>query len=104
MDLKINTLVIEEDRTAHIARHGVTIEEVLEIISGNYIFIQGKYKRWQLIGKTRNKRFLAVIVGERQEQNTYGLVTARPASRKERNFYKEFTTQLGGEENEKERK
>ncbi len=98
MDLIIDELIIEGDRPAHIAKHAVRIEEVLEIVSGDYLFIDGKLGRWLLIGKTKKKRFLTIIAGERKQKNTYGLVTARPSSKQERSFYKEFTRQKGGGE------
>ena len=97
-EFKIDYLIVEEDRPSHILKHDVTIGEVSEIISNDYIYIQAKYGRWQLIGKTRKNRFLTIIVGNRSKKNTYGLVTARPASKKERDFYKEFTFQLKSEE------
>ncbi len=100
MDLEIDELIIEEDRSAHIARHKVTVKEVQEVVSGSYVFIQGKYERLLLIGKTKKGRFLTVVIGEREKKNTYGLVTARPASREERSLYREFTFQTGGEEND----
>lgn len=96
MDLIIKELIIEEDRLVHIAKHNIKIEEVLEIVSGDYLFINGKLGRWLLIGKTKKKRFLTVVVGERAQKNTYGLVTARPSSKEERSFYKEFTRQKVG--------
>lgn len=99
MDIIIDELIIEEDRPAHIAKHDVKIEEVLEIISGDYLFIDGKLGRLLLIGKTKKKRFLTVVVGEREQKNAYGLVTARPSSKEEQSFYKEFTIQKGGEDN-----
>lgn len=98
MDLVIDELIIEKDRVRHIARHNVVIEEVLEIVNGDFLFIAGKEERWLLIGKTQEKRFLTVIVGVRNRKNSYGLVTARPSSKEERNFYKEFTFQQGGGE------
>lgn len=104
MDLKIDHLIIEEDRPSHIAKHNIKIEEVLEVMSTDYVYIQAKHGRWQIIGKTKKNRFLSIIVGKRSEENTYGLVTTRPSSREERSFYKEFATQLGGEKNERGRK
>lgn len=101
---KIECLIIEEDRPGHILKHHVTTEEVSEIISKDYVYIKAKHGRWQLIGKTKKSRFLTIILGKRSEKNTYGLVTARPASRKERSFYKEFTFQLAGEEDKDEKK
>lgn len=92
----IEALIIEEDRSAHIAKHDIIVEEVKEVISGDFVYIQGKENRWLLIGKTKKKRFLTIIVGARKEKNIYGLVTARPARREERSFYKEFVLQKGG--------
>jgi uncharacterized DUF497 family protein len=96
MDLSISELIVELDRPKHIAKHKVTKNEVFEIIYGDYVFIDGKYGRWLLIGKTRKNRFLTVVVGEREKPGIYGLVTARPSSKKERSFYQEFTFQKGG--------
>ncbi len=92
MDIVVDELVIEEDRPDHIAKHKVTIGEVLEIVKGDYVYIDGKLGRWLLIGKTKRKRLLTVVIGERIEKNVYGLVTARPSSKEERSFYNEFTT------------
>ena len=97
MDIVVDELIIEEDRPEHIAKHEVKIDEVLEIVSGDYLFIDGKLGRWLLIGKTKRKRFLTVVVGERKHKNTYGLVTASPSSKEEKSFYIEFTMQRGGE-------
>lgn len=98
-DVFIEELIIESDREEHIARHKIIIEEVSEIISGNYVYIKGKLQRWLLIGKTKKGRFLTVIVGTRKKKNIYGLVTARPSRKEEKSFYQEFI--LGGEENDK---
>lgn len=103
-ELKVEYLIVDEDRPFHILKHKVTIGEVAEVISGDYTYIKAKYNRWQLIGKTKKNRFLTIILGKRSGRNTCGLVTARPSSRKERSFYKEFTFQLGGEENENKEK
>ena len=104
MDIIIDELIIDVDRTKHIAKHNVKIEEVLEVINRDYVFIEGKLGRWLLIGKTNENRFLTVVVGSRRQKNMYGLVTARPSSREERSFYKEFTFQKGGGENDKSKR
>lgn len=90
MDLVIKTLIVDDHRIAHIARHQVTIEEVQQIVSGDYVYIKAREDRWLLIGRTKTGRFLTVVVGERSQKDTYGLVTARPASREERSFYREM--------------
>src|SRR5918999_1759806 len=99
-DVIVDTLIIEEDRPAHIAKHNIIIGEVLEVLTGNYVYIAGRENRWLVIGKTAKKVFLTIVLGERSEENTYGLITARPARREERSFYIEYTTQGGGEEDE----
>src|SRR5687767_6161810 len=96
----VETLIIEEDRPAHIAKHNIIIDEVLEVLTGDYVYFSGRENRWLVIGKTAKKVFLTIVLGERTQANTYGLITARPASRKERSFHIEYTTQGGGEENE----
>lgn len=100
MDLVIRTLIVDEHRLVHISRHQVTIEEVQEIVSGDYVFIQGHHERWLLIGKSSQERFLTVVVGERAQSNVYGLVTARPASREERNFNRRLASERGGDRDE----
>ena len=96
----VDTLIIEEDRPDHIAKHNIIIDEVLEVLTGDYVYIAGRENRWLVIGKTARKVFLTIVIGERSKENTYGLITARPAGRKERSFYIEYTTQGGGEEDE----
>jgi len=96
----VETLIIEKDRPEHIAKHNIIIDEILEVLTGDYVYIAGRENRWLIIGKTAKDLFLTIVVGEREEENTYGLITARPARRKERGFYIEYTTQGGGEEDE----
>ncbi|EKD90678.1 MAG: hypothetical protein ACD_30C00110G0017 [uncultured bacterium] len=87
MDLIIEELVIEEDRPEHIAKHKVTIDEVLEIVFGDYITARGKSDRILLTGKTLNQRLITVIIGQRVGLHRYGLVTARSAKKKEKLLY-----------------
>ena len=102
MDLVIKVLVVDEHRIAHIARHQVTVEEVREIVSGDYVYIKAREDRWLVIGETKAGRFLTVVVGERSQKDSYGLVTARPASREERSFYREMALEEGGEEGDED--
>ena len=97
----IKTLVIETDREEHIAKHKISINEVMEIISGDYVYIKGREGKWLLIGKTKEGRYLTIVVGPREKKGVYGLVTARPASKEERSFYSEFILQKGDEQSGK---
>jgi uncharacterized DUF497 family protein len=96
-DLLIETLIIEEYRPAHIAKHGITLAEVFEVIEQNYVYIKGREDRWILIGKTTKERFLTIVVGQRKEPHTFGFVTARPTRKEEKSLYIELSTQQGGE-------
>ena len=89
MDIEIDDLVIEEDRPGHIAKHNISIEEVLEVLAGDYLVIEGKLGRRLLVGKTANQRLITVVVGPRRGVNRYGLVTARPTKRKEKALYQD---------------
>jgi len=51
-DLIVDTLIIEDDRPVHIAKHNITIDEVLEVLISDYTYISGRDNRWLLIGKT----------------------------------------------------
>ena len=98
LDIVIERLVIEDDRPTHIARHTITIDEVLEVLIGDYIVGDGKHGRHIVIGKTQQLRFIAVVLGERETLGTYGLITARPARRSERKAYAQIFR--GGDEHD----
>ena len=73
---------------AHIARHDVTLEEAEEVCHGEFFLLQGKKRRIILIGPTRAGRMLALVL-EHEGEGDYYPVTARPASRKERQWVRE---------------
>lgn len=95
---RIKELIIEKDRPEHIAKHKIKIAEVKEVVSGDYVYIKSREDRWLLIGKTKPGKFLTIVIGERTEPETYGLVTARPSRKEEREFYQEYTLMHGGED------
>lgn len=89
MDIVIDELIIEDDRPEHIAKHHVSMDEVLEVVFGDYVMGEGKEGRALLTGQASNNRLLTVIVGKRRGRNKYGLVTARDAKKKEKLLYQE---------------
>jgi hypothetical protein len=48
-DVIVETLIIEEDRPGHIAKHNIIIDEVLEVLTGDYVYIAGRENRWLII-------------------------------------------------------
>jgi uncharacterized DUF497 family protein len=93
MNLVIDELIIEDDRPEHIRKHGVTVDEVIEVVSGSYVFFKGKFDRWVLIGQSEQGKFLTIVVGERETPTAFGLVTARPSHITERRFYNKIVEQ-----------
>jgi hypothetical protein len=41
-DVIIEPLIIKEDRPDHIAKHNIIIDEVLEVLAGDYVYIVGR--------------------------------------------------------------
>lgn len=79
----IQDLIIDEDRIDHIARHGVTISEVQDVVFGRHLAERSREGRLLLIGQTRGGRYLSIVVAPRGGSK-YGLVTARDSIGHER--------------------
>jgi uncharacterized DUF497 family protein len=78
-----------EANIAHIAEHGVTPAEAEEAVTHKQIFLnyalRGGEDRFMLIGETRSRRVLIVIVTPRNALTR--VVTAYPAKPPHRAFY-----------------
>jgi uncharacterized DUF497 family protein len=73
MTIIINTLIWDEWNRAHIARHGVTAEEVEEVCYGNFEIIESYRKRLQLKGYTKKRRKLLIALSpEDKKLQVYG--------------------------------
>ena len=84
--VELEKLQWDEGNVNHIARHDVTKKEVEEVFMGFFQTFEGKKGRLGIIGRTRDGRFLTVIldpIGGGQ----YYPVTAHPSSRKQRRSY-----------------
>ena len=71
----------------HIARHQATLEEVEEVCRGDPVVQEGKKGRSLVFGPTLAGRMLTVVLDPTEAANVYYVVTARPASRRERAIY-----------------
>lgn len=91
--LNIRRLIWDDWNVAHIARHEVIPEEVEEVCQGAHVTSETYSARIRVVGPSTTGRMLTVILAPR-DQDTYYPVTARPASRKERQRYH----QLQGDE------
>ncbi len=86
----IDHLIWDPWNVQHIRRHGVTLQDVQEVCSKAFISRHTYAGRILLVGSTNENRVLAVVV-EPQGNGVYYVVTARPASRRERRRYQEGT-------------
>jgi uncharacterized DUF497 family protein len=86
--VRVSEFIVERGRLEHVARHGVTIDEVEEVVfTSRGFIIKVPEDRYRLIGQTSEGRFLTVILA-RRAAGVYALVTARPASERERRNYR----------------
>lgn len=81
--MRIQELLSDEHREDHIARHGVTIDEVHDVAFGRHVVDRSRDGRLVVVGQTRGGRYLAVIIA-RRHGSIYALVTARDATDRER--------------------
>ncbi len=86
--LTIRRLIWDPRNLAHIARHQITMDEVEQVCHGKPLIRQGYLDRLVLIGPTKAGRVLAAVL-EYTEEDSYYVVTARPADRKERQLDQE---------------
>jgi uncharacterized DUF497 family protein len=86
----IKALVWEpEINVAHIAeKHRISVAEVEAACFGSPVFATGYAGRLRVIGPTDGGRMLAVILAAKGG-GVYYPVTARPASRRERELYRQ---------------
>ena len=96
-DILIEQLIVESDRAAHIARHDITLDEIYEVVNGDYVVVRAKLDRWRIIGSTKSGRKITVIVGERSQPGIFGLVTARGQHEDERRHYRQKFPEGQGE-------
>ena len=93
--LTIRRLIWDPQNVAHIAHHQVAIEEVEQVCHDRPLVRQGYLDRLILIGPTTAGRILAIVLKYIGNESYY-VVTARSADRKERRLYQES----GGTEQE----
>ena len=96
----VKRLIWDDWNVSHIARHGVTPEEIEEICHGRHAVRQGYAGRVILIGRTQAGRLVAAILDPDtdEEDVVYFPVTSRPADRKERRIYAQYSEQSQSEE------
>jgi uncharacterized DUF497 family protein len=79
---------------AHVARHSVVPEEIEQMCHGDFIVRPTYRQRLLVIGPALAGRVLAAVLEPEEAEDSYYVVTARPADRKERATYRR---EKGGE-------
>ncbi|HWY79741.1 MAG TPA: DUF4258 domain-containing protein [Candidatus Sulfotelmatobacter sp.] len=67
----VTGLIWDEWNKEHIARHNVSIKEVEEVCQSNYQVIESYRKRILILGKTKAKRNLAVVLSPEDRNLKY---------------------------------
>ena len=90
-EVDLDELLWDEESAAHITRHGVSQEEVEQVVFDEASMRGPTHHpmRQMLVGLTEEGRFLTVIVARVAERQGR-CVTARDASKKERSVYKQW--------------
>ena len=83
-----DALIWDELNTYHITRHGVEPDGANEGCDGRFLVLQGYAGRFMFVELTLSGRMLAGVLAPRYDEKYY-VVTARPASRRERRMYGE---------------
>ena len=94
--IDIKHLIWDDWNVTHIARHGVIPEEVEEVCQLNPQAEDAKKGRLRITGLTQKGRTISAFLDPEPERGVYYPVSARDASKKEREDYKVWSK--GGEQ------
>ncbi len=86
----VRRLTWNPSNVGHIARHGIAPEDVEVVCHGEHVALQTYGWRLLLIGPSRAGRVVTVVL-ESEGEDAYFVVTARPASRRERRYYRDWS-------------
>jgi uncharacterized DUF497 family protein len=87
--LLIKELVWDDQNEAHIARHGVAVDEVEDVCSARSLGVRIRRGRYRIIGQTSAGRYLTVILDSQRGEEFY-VVTAREATEPERGRFRSW--------------
>jgi uncharacterized DUF497 family protein len=91
--LPLKRLAWDAWNVEHIARHGVTPEEVAVVCLGEVVVRQSYQGRLLIIGPNSKGRLLAVVMAPQAGEGVFYPITARVADRKEQRLYRR---EIGG--------
>ena len=96
LDVRIYELIWPQDKIEHIAQHGVTPDEVIEVCLGNSFVqrtkSQGENPVYYFLGQTEEGRYLFCVIIRFPDGRGFP-VTARPMTNKEKRRYRKWRNQ-----------
>ena len=87
--MKIQNISWDQETVDHIANHGVSPEEVEQVLFNDYdipVIMRGKENKYLTYGETGSGRLLFVVWVSRHRKTR--IVTARDMTKKEKQFYR----------------
>lgn len=92
--IEIEQLLWDSFNSQHILKHGLSKAEVEEVCFSNPISsISAHTQRLRVIGRTAQGKVVTIILAHKGAK-TYYVLTARPASRKERDYLNSIEMEL----------
>jgi uncharacterized DUF497 family protein len=92
-DIEIRELHTDEWSRTHMwERHQIALKEAMEVCHSSFVALAGKKGRILLVGPTLSGNLLTVVVAP-EGDGIYYIVTARPAYKTERRYYREQKAQ-----------
>lgn len=92
----IKRLNWDDWNTEHVTKHGITLQEIEEVISGAPTFRETYQGRLLAVGPTRSGKLVTVVIGpDPVEPDVYYAFSARPISKQDLRWY---LRSEGGEE------
>ena len=91
MPVEIRALVWDEANERHLAKHGVSVREIAQMLSNPHVIAQNRKKRSTrhlLIGSTHGGRILTVPLAQTADPSAWRPVTAFPATRAQQQVLK----------------
>ncbi len=87
--VQVDKLIWEIWNIQHISKHNVSPDEVEEVCHSKFVTRESYKERILIIGKCEERRYLTIILSPQSARGVYYPITARVATRKEREYFKQ---------------
>ena len=87
MRLRIAALIVSEQSEEHLARHGVSVTEVEQLLANPYVLLRSRRGRAAtrlIVGRTNAGRVLTAAISTTDDAGAWRLFTAYPSTDNQR--------------------